>query len=226
MSVSSEIPGAISQRYKNAAEWLRDLGDVPLERIIFDPWPGSATEADLLRKVEVEKQLCELIDGTLVEKPMGWYESILAMLLGRELLNFVVPRRLGAVAGPDGPLRFRIGLVRLPDISFISARQLKSRGGAREAIPSLIPELVAEVLSASNRAGEMTLKLNEYFSAGVRLVWYMDPATRTADVYTAIDSVQHVEQDGFLEGLDVLPGFNVRLSDLFKAADECVEGMQ
>jgi hypothetical protein len=59
------------------AELLHDLGDIPPERIIFDPLPGTATEADLLRKVEAEDQLCELVDGVLVEKPTGMYESSL-----------------------------------------------------------------------------------------------------------------------------------------------------
>src|SRR5687768_2924613 len=118
---AATTPSIVPPRYRNAAEWLHDLGDVPLERIVFDPWPGTATEADLLRKVETEDRLCELIDGTLVEKPVGAYESLLAMLLVQELLNFIRPRRLGAVIGPDGPLRLRLGLVRLPDISYISS---------------------------------------------------------------------------------------------------------
>ena len=149
-------------RFRTAADLVRELGDVPLERILMDPLPGTATEADLLRKVEIDKQLCELVDGTLVEKPMGWYESILAMLLGHELLNFIIPRSLGAISGGDGPLRFRIGLVRLPDIAFVSSQQLAARSSGREPIPSLIPELVAEVLSPGNRPGEMRKKLREY----------------------------------------------------------------
>ena len=59
---------------------LGATGLVLLSRIRFDPWPGTATEADLLRFVERDKRLCELIDGTLVEKPVGWEESAIAML--------------------------------------------------------------------------------------------------------------------------------------------------
>src|SRR6266480_1765110 len=95
--------------HKNAADWVRELGDIPLERIIVDPLPGTATEADLLQKVEVEKHFCELIDGTLVEKPMGLYESTLAILLAARLVEFVLVGKLGAVAGEGGPLRFRVG---------------------------------------------------------------------------------------------------------------------
>jgi hypothetical protein len=69
--------------FRNGAEWMAALGDVPLERIIFDPPPGTATEADLLDKLE-DDQLCELVDGTLVEKALGLFESVLAALLIQE----------------------------------------------------------------------------------------------------------------------------------------------
>src|SRR5580698_1867194 len=86
--------------FANAAEWHHALGDVPLERIIIDPPPGTATEADLLRLVERDKRLCELIDGTLVEKPMGFWEGQIAAQLIIILGNFVNPRRLGLVFAP------------------------------------------------------------------------------------------------------------------------------
>src|SRR5215208_4608538 len=89
------------RHFDNGAEWLRALGGVPLQRIIFDPWPGTATEADLLRFVERDKRLCELIDGTLVEKPVGWIEAIIAMNLGTHLNIYASKHNLGAVSGAD-----------------------------------------------------------------------------------------------------------------------------
>src|ERR1700727_356976 len=86
-----------SRKFANAAEWHHALGDVPLERIIVDPPPGTATEADLLRLVERDKRLCELIDGTLVEKPMGFWEGQIAAQLIGMLVNFVNPRGLGSI---------------------------------------------------------------------------------------------------------------------------------
>src|SRR5438552_2114645 len=79
------------RRYRNVADLVHALGDIPLERIICDPSPGTATEADLLRRVELEKQLCELVNGTLVEKPMGLIESLIAARLIKALLMFVEP---------------------------------------------------------------------------------------------------------------------------------------
>jgi hypothetical protein len=52
------------------------LGDMALARIHFTPPPGLATEADVVALREgAEGRLCELIEGVLVEKTAGWYES-------------------------------------------------------------------------------------------------------------------------------------------------------
>ena len=76
------------RRFNNGAEWLHALGDVPLKRIIFDPWPGTATEADLLRLLEHDKRLCELVEHTLVEKPVGTWESYIAARLVARLIAY------------------------------------------------------------------------------------------------------------------------------------------
>lgn len=100
------------------------MGDVPLEHILFDPWPGTATEADLLLLAERDKRLCELIDGTLVEKPVGYWESVIALDLATDINVFVRPRRLGTVSGEAGMMRLVPGRVRLPDVAFVSAQRL------------------------------------------------------------------------------------------------------
>src|SRR5215475_87843 len=101
-------------KYDTAAEWLHDLGDIPLERIIMDPAPGTATERDLLVFVERQNRLCELIDGTLVEKPVGYLESLIAGWLITELNSFIGSRNLGYVSGEAGTIRMISGRVRLP----------------------------------------------------------------------------------------------------------------
>ena len=63
-----------------------------------------------------EDRLCELVDGVLLEKTVGTYESYLALLLG----NFVDENNLGIVLGADGMMRLVPGLVRIPNVSFIS----------------------------------------------------------------------------------------------------------
>src|SRR5438876_486092 len=63
------------------ADLHRRLGGIPLERIRCQPPPGTAKEEDVLLRPNGEKRLFELVDGVLVEKPMGFYESRLAAVL-------------------------------------------------------------------------------------------------------------------------------------------------
>jgi Uma2 family endonuclease len=205
------------RRFDNAAEWLHALGDVPLERIIFDPWPGTATEDDLLRLVERDKRLCELIDGTLVEKPAGMVEAVIALNLAIELGGFVKRSRLGIVSGADSTLRMASSRVRLPDFAFFSYARLPGGVLPKEAIPTLAPDLAVEVLSESNTPTEMDQKLREYFQSGTRLVWIVDPAPRTVAIYHAPGKPSRVlgESDS-LEGEHVVPGFAMLVADLFQ----------
>jgi Uma2 family endonuclease len=202
------------RRFDNGAEWLRALGGVPLERIIFDPWPGTATEADLLRFVERDKRFCELIDGTLVEKPVGWIEALIAMNLATRLGIYVQDHNLGAVSGADSTLRMASGRVRLPDVVFVSLARLPR---TREPIPTLAPDLAVEVLSESNTPAEIAQKLREYFQSGTRLAWIVDPPTRTVAIYHSPGAPTRVlDAAGQLDGEQVVPGFTLPVADLFR----------
>src|SRR5690242_11142520 len=97
------------------------LGGIPPDRIRMSPPPGEATEADAIAAAEgPEKRLCELVDGTLVEKPMSTPESVIAMEIGRRIGNYVEAEDLGVVTGEGGMLKLEDGLIRIPDVSFIS----------------------------------------------------------------------------------------------------------
>lgn len=215
MSVVAAPPAPLptGRRFANAAEWLRALGGVPLDRVVMDPWPGTATEADLLRLVERDKRLCELIDGTLVEKPMGYWEAMITTRLSRHLGNFVEPRGLGLVSGADSTMRMASGRVRLPDVAYVSAARVPT---SPDPIPSLAPDLAAEVLSDSNTPGEIAQKLREYFQSGTRLAWVVDRTSRTVAVHHEPgDPVRVLTEADSLDGEHVLPGFTLRIADLF-----------
>ena len=200
-------------QFENGAQWLAALGGVPLSRIIFNPWPGTATEADLLYMIEHEKRLCELIDGTLVEKPVGCWEGLIAANIIVLLAAFVNPRGLGALFGADSTLRMKSGRIRLPDVSFVSKARLPQ---TLEPVPSLGPDLAIEVLSEGITDEEMRQKRVEYFQSGTRLVWVVDPPTRSVAVYTSPDAPPSiVPESGELDGGAVLPGFILRVADMF-----------
>ena len=81
-----------------------------------------------------------------------------------------------------------------------------------------MPDLAVEILSAGNTAEEMRRKLREYFQVGVRLVWLIDPATRTAETYTSPRRKTVITADQALDGGTVLRGFNLGLKQLFARA--------
>ncbi len=194
---------------------VQRFGHMPLDRLRFQPPPGTANEQDVLAIYHREKCLCELVDGVLVEKPMGIRESYPAVEIASELRAFAKENNLGMVLGADGMARLAPGLVRIPDVSFIRWEQLPGRAVPNEPMLPLAPALAVEVLSPSNTLQEMERKLHDYFTAGSRLVWYLDPAARTVTVYTAVDRSTVVGEDQALDGGDVLPGFSLPLRDLF-----------
>jgi Uma2 family endonuclease len=199
---------------KTLADLRRRLGGIPLDRIWFHPAPGTATEKDVIEAEARENRLCELVDGTLVEKAVGFEEGRLALRLGRLIDTFVDDNDLGVCVGADGMMRIAPGLVRIPDVSFISWDSLPGRESPREPIPDLAPDLAVEVLSEGNTKAEMARKVREYFEAGVVLVWLIDPRKRTARVFSTVEKSIVVRADQALDGGDVLPGFSLLLSDL------------
>ncbi len=208
---------------RNVAELVTHVGSVPGERIRLSPAPGSATEADLIRAYEKEKLLCELIDGTLVEKAMGAIESYLAMVLVEYLSRFVRENDLGILLGEAGMLRFSPQRVYLPDISFISWSQNPMRELQKQPIADLHPDLAVEVLSPSNTRREMKNKRNDYFDWGTRLVCQLDPVSRTMEVFTSPDESSVVGMTGTLEGGNVMPGFSLPMARLFENTDRFFE---
>ncbi len=199
---------------------LENLGNIPLFRVRMDPPPGLATEADVLDAERKHNRLCELVDGVLVEKGMGYGESVLAGALIEILRRFVKPRKLGVVSAPDGMIRLFAGLIRIPDVSFASWDRFPDRKVPKNPVPHLAPELVVEILSESNTPAEMERKRAEYFAAGVRVIWEIDPVPRTVAVSTADGSVNTLDASQTLDGGDVLPGFSLVLSELFAELDE------
>ncbi len=200
------------------AEILADLGGISTDRICFDPAPGRATLADVVRLNE-QGMHYELIDRTLVEKAMGWRESLIAGYLIGLLGSFVRKRNLGLVSGSDGFVELFASLVRAPDVAFVSWERLPDGHVPEAAIPTLIPDLAVEVLSTGNTFAEMSRKRREYFYAGVRLVWMIDPRMRTVAVYTSIDEYHLLTENEVLTGGMVLPEFELRLADLFGELD-------
>ena len=203
--------------FKNASDFLARFADYPPERVRMTPAPGTATKKDVLRVDREEGKLCELIDGTLVEKAMGFKECFLAAYLIERMGPFAREHKLGVVLGADGTVELFPGQVRIPDVAYYPWDRLPGRQLPDDPIPELHPDLAVEVISKSNTTREMWQKLKDYFFAGVKVVWYVYPKRKAVEVYTSVDDLTTFNEADALTGGDVLPGFTLPVADIFAA---------
>ena len=159
----------------------------------------------------------ELIRGELYETmPSGQEHGEIAMQIGRLLLNFAAPRRLGRVMGSDAGvwLERDPDTVREPDVAFFAADKMPP--GARvSGYAEAVPNLVVEIASPSNSAREVRDKARMWLSFGVRLVWVVYPDARAVELHTGDGGRRMLAESDTLDGGDVLPGFSCRVGDIF-----------
>lgn len=212
MTTASDSPF----RIKTLADLLQRLGGVPLERILFQPSPGTATPRDVLDIQQREGKRCELVAGVLVEKACGFREAALIAHLTGLLNRSVLPGDLGILTGPDGALELLPDLVRTPDLAFTRWDRLPGRRRPEALISRIVPNLAIEVLSNSNSTGEMAVKRQDYFVSGVEMLWEIDPDHRTVANLDFGEGVSTMLRMGdALTGGTVLPGFSLSLMELF-----------
>jgi Uma2 family endonuclease len=160
---------------------------------------------------------CELVEGRIVPMTPTGDEH------GSCEGNFYATLRAYAHAHQLGKVRVgEVGIytrrnpdtVRAADVLFISNERYAQR--TSKGYLDVAPELIVEILSPSDSWSDVTQKLREYFAIGVRLVWVADPQARSVYAYRSLTDVREFTLNDDLPGDDVLPGFSVRVSDLFE----------
>lgn len=201
---------------RSLADLVEDLGDVHPGRIPLRPPPGTATEADVIAaRMKPERWLFELADGVLLLKPPSFIHSVLSGVVCSSVLTYLEREELGVGLGPSAMYRLKPGIVRIPDFSFIAWQRFVNGELPDVEIADFVPDMVVELPRPVHTRAEMDRKVNEYFEAGVRLVWLVNYPERTADVFRSANKRQHIQEDGTLIGEDVLPGFRLTLRALF-----------
>lgn len=177
---------------------------------------ASITLDDFERLPEEDGFRLELVCGHVVRepRPMPLHGRVAARLT-RFLDEHMDSSELGTVVVEvDFLISEEPPTVRAPDIAFVSTRRLPLDPYA----PSywrFAPDLAVEILSPTNRAAEMQRKVLEYLVAGSRMVWVIDPESRTVVSYRSRTDIQLLGPDEALDGGDVLPGFHLPLARLF-----------
>ncbi|HEY3057806.1 MAG TPA: Uma2 family endonuclease [Chloroflexota bacterium] len=160
----------------------------------------------------------DLIRGELIEmSPAAPRHGRVAAAVARLVGNFVVERSLGEVFGAETGfiLAEQPDTVLAPDAAFVRADRLPP-DEQWDRYFHLAPDLAVEVISPSDRAGQVSDKVAEYLEAGVRLLWVIEPRRRSVTVYTP-DRHAHLLREGDeLDGGDVLPGLKLTVAELFR----------
>jgi Uma2 family endonuclease len=202
--------------WATVAELINHLGGISPDRIYLRPPPGQATEKDVEAiRATLERRLCELVDGVLVEIAYGFRESVLASHITAALGKHNEKSERGVLLGAGMAYRLYPGCVRRPSISFLLWDRFPNGELPDEEIPDLAPDLAIQILRAANTPQEMQRALCDYFTAGVQKVWLIDPKTQTAEVYSSSTRRRTIRKDQSLTGGDLLPGFRLPLKELF-----------
>lgn len=161
----------------------------------------------------------EIVDGIEVEvPPMGIYAEKVAQRTLREINRFLDHNDLGEAEHEAlYDLRLPRKQKRRPDVSFVSYlrspkdRPWPYRGNARD----VVPDLAVEVISPNDLVEEIMTKIDEFFRAGVRLVWVIYPSLKMIYVYTSPTAIRVLLESDELDGGDVLPGLKIAIASLF-----------
>ena len=179
----------------------------------------TLTTAEDLAAMPADDNRYELIRGGLVEmSPAGAEHGELELEMGALMRNHVVPLKLGKVYGAEtGFILSRDpDTVLAPDVAFVRADRLTGRRRDRRGFLALVPDLIVEVISPSERPDKVADKLRDYLDAGVRLAWLLYPDPPAIAVHAPGRPVQMLYEGDWLDGEDVLPGFRVAVTDLFQ----------
>ncbi len=160
----------------------------------------------------------ELVEGVIYEMPPAGGEhgeigANLLITIGTEVRE----RNAGHITTAEtGYILFTNDegkpTVRAPDVGFISYQRYPNRLPVT-FIP-LPPDLAVEVVSPNDRAEDIDSKIGDYLRAGVRLIVFVYPASRSVSVFRG-NQIARLSGDDRLDFGDVLPGFSLRVGDLF-----------
>jgi Uma2 family endonuclease len=176
------------------------------------------TAEQLLRLPSGMGQRFELVAGELrVMSPAGWRHGAIIGNLHTILGSYIRQKGLGKVFGAETGFQLKSDpdTVRAPDFAFISKRNIPKKLPKDSYWPGA-PDLAVEVLSPSDRTGEVDEKITEWLTAGVEAVWIVDPTLQIVTIHQAGKSAQIRSVGDDLEGAPVVPGFSCEVKELFQ----------
>ena len=155
----------------------------------------------------------ELVDGKIIIMGLSDYisEEIIARLIFF-LQSWVMPRQLGRVTGSGAGFIIPDGNLRGPDVSFVSAARM--RQSPRSFAP-IIPDLMVEVKSASDRITPLEEKILRFLELGTQVGILIDPDKFTVTVYRPYNAPILLTNNDVLTVPELLPGWELPIAELW-----------
>ncbi|HEX7859069.1 MAG TPA: Uma2 family endonuclease [Verrucomicrobiae bacterium] len=185
---------------------------------------NSAPVAERKKWTEAELQalpedgfIHEVVNGELVMSPKNNPEhGFICTELSFALTTFVKREKLGAVSDSNTGFWMENENCRAPDVSFVSKERLRGLKRPAKEFFRFAPDLAIEVLSPNNTRAEIHERLRDFFSSGTRLAWVIDPEMKSAEICYSLEKRKLVGPNGELDGETVVPGFRLKLAELFR----------
>lgn len=100
-----------------------------------------------------------------------------------------------------------------PDFAFIAKERLPDP--IPEGFVPVVPDLVVETRSPNDTKCEVVEKVEQWLTAGVRLVWIVEPKNRTITTHRLGRPERIFHSGDLLDGEEVLPGLRVPVERIF-----------
>ena len=161
-----------------------------------------------------EDKRYELDEGELIEmsRPAYDHNRVLRKLLVR-LDSFLEATKLGEAQVSENLYALAPTTRRAPDVAVILGDRHRELRGSK--VISIIPEIVAEILSPSETPRMIHRKLKQYFEAGVKEVWLIDTDDKEIEIWTGPTLPAHALTGNAVLESPLLPGFALPLEELF-----------
>lgn len=180
------------------------------------PTKHRITTAEELFSMPDDGYRYELVRGELRKMaPAGSEHGDISADIHISLGAYVRANRLGRtrIAEPGFILEREPDSVRAPDVAFVRRERIEAIGKTTFYWPET-PDLAIEVISPNDRYTEVNEKVADWLAAGTRMVVVVNPRNRTVNVHTP-DGAITLKLGDTLDGGDVVPGWQMPLTDIF-----------
>jgi Uma2 family endonuclease len=173
--------------------------------------------ADELLQMPKDGFRYELIQGELKKmSPAGSLHGSSAMNFAAFLTIYILKHNLGVVFAAETGFKIAVNpdTVIAPDFAFVRKENIPATGVPKGYWLGA-PDLAVEVISPSDTKKEIQEKVEQWLTAGAKMVVLIYPSKKTLVVYRSLTSITTLKENDIFSGDDVIDGLSCKVSDIF-----------